>query len=215
MVFCESHESYIWVLEQFLECMQGKALQFVITDGDPAMQIAIQFVFPDAHHRLCAWHLLRNATSNICDPSFTQLFKHCMLVDMETDEFEAHWENMINECDVSNVDWVKDLYSKKYAWRCVDFLRDNEDELEFCSWYGTSVLQTEFVKLEKSAWTKFTREMFARFRESLKRCVCVRICEINDTVHPHVYTIQKYRRPEMTWQVYREPTSNIFSYTCM
>ncbi|RYR24906.1 hypothetical protein Ahy_B02g058486 [Arachis hypogaea] len=99
---------------------------------------------------------------------------------------EAHWENMINECDVSNVDWVKDLYSKKYAWvtayiqgrffagvrttsRCVDFLRDNEDELEFCSWYGTSVLQTEFVKLEKSAWTKFTREMFARFRESLKR----------------------------------------------
>ncbi|RYR18873.1 hypothetical protein Ahy_B03g063487 [Arachis hypogaea] len=99
--------------------------------------------------------------------------------------------------------------------RCVDFLRDNEDELEFCAWYGTPVLQTEFVELEKSAWTKFTREMFARFRESLKRCVCVRICEINKTLHPHVYTLQKYRRPEMTWQIYREPTSNIFSCTCI
>ncbi|RYQ88660.1 hypothetical protein Ahy_B09g095726 isoform C [Arachis hypogaea] len=69
MVSCESHESYIWVLEKFLECMQGKAPH-----------------------------------------------KHCMLADMETDEFEAHWENMVNECGVGDVDWVKDLYSKKYAW---------------------------------------------------------------------------------------------------
>ncbi|KAL4393725.1 hypothetical protein AHAS_Ahas02G0080700 [Arachis hypogaea] len=41
MVSCETHESYIWVLCQFLECMQGKAPQSVITDGDPAMRIAI------------------------------------------------------------------------------------------------------------------------------------------------------------------------------
>ncbi|KAL4328563.1 protein FAR1-RELATED SEQUENCE 5-like [Arachis ipaensis] len=54
MVSCESQESYIWVLRQFLECMQGKAPQSVITDGDPAMRIAIQSVFPDAHHRLYA-----------------------------------------------------------------------------------------------------------------------------------------------------------------
>ncbi|KAL4293652.1 hypothetical protein AHAS_Ahas18G0149500 [Arachis hypogaea] len=124
-----------------------------------------------------------------------------MLVDMEINEFEAHWESMVNEYGVSEVDWVKDLYTKKYAWattyirgrffagvrttsrceslhaklnrfvegrygvlefvtnfqRCVNFLRDNEDELKFCSWYSTPVLQTEFVDLEKSGWTKFTR----------------------------------------------------------
>ncbi|RYR46848.1 hypothetical protein Ahy_A07g032694 [Arachis hypogaea] len=148
-----------------------------------------------------------------------------MLADMETDEFETHWESMVNDCGVGDVDWVKDLYSKKYAWAsadirgrflagvrttsrcellhaklgrfvesrygvlefvrkfqmCVNFLRDKEDELEFCSLYGTPVLQTDFVELKKSAWMKFTREMFARFRESLKR----------------------------------EPTSNIFSCMCM
>ncbi|XP_052111698.1 protein FAR1-RELATED SEQUENCE 7-like [Arachis duranensis] len=188
------YESYIWVLRQFMECMQGKAPQSVITDGDPAMRIAIQSVFPDAHHRLYAWHLLRNATANISDPRFTQMFRHCMLADMEIDEFEAHWEAMVNECGVREVEWVKDLYTKKHAWatayirgrffagvrttsrceslhaklgrfvesrygvlefvrnfqRCVDFLRDIEDELEFRSWYGTPVLQTEFVELEKS-----------------------------------------------------------------
>ncbi|XP_016207194.1 protein FAR1-RELATED SEQUENCE 5-like [Arachis ipaensis] len=259
MVSCESQESYIWVLRQFLECMQGKAPQSVITDGDPAMRIAIQSVFPDAHHRLCAWHLLRNATANVSDPRFTQMFRHCMLADMEIDEFEAHWEAMLNECGVREVEWVKDLYTKKHAWaiayirgrffagvrttsrceslhaklgrfvesrygvlefvrnfqRCVDFLRDTEDELDFRSWYGTPVLQTEFVELEKSRWTMFTREMFLRFRDSLKRCVRVRICEFNDTENPHAYTLQKYQRPEMNWKVYRDPVANRFTCTCM
>ncbi|KAL4286283.1 hypothetical protein AHAS_Ahas19G0070700 [Arachis hypogaea] len=259
MVSCESQESYIWVLRQFLECMQGKAPQSVITDGDPAMRIAIRTVFPDAHHRLCAWHLLRNSTANISDPRFTQMFRHCMLADMEIEEFKAYWESMVNECGVREVEWVKDLYTKKHAWatayicgrffagvrttsrceslhaklgrfvesrygvlefvrnfqRCVDFLRDTEDELDFRSWYGTPVLQTEFVELEKSGWTMFTREMFLRYRDSLKRCVCVRICEFDDSDNPHAYTLQKYRRPEMNWKVYRDHISNRFTCSCM
>ncbi|QHN91705.1 Protein FAR1-RELATED SEQUENCE [Arachis hypogaea] len=173
--------------------------------------------------------------------------------------FEAHWESMVNECGVREVEWVKELYAKKHAWatayirgrffagvrttsrceslhaklgrfvesrygvlefvrnfqRCVNFLRDTEDELDFRSWYGTPVLQTEFVELEKSGWSMFTREMFLRFRDSLKRCVRVRICEFNDSENPHAYTLQKYRRPEMNWKVYRDHISNTFSCTCM
>ncbi|XP_072090509.1 protein FAR1-RELATED SEQUENCE 5-like isoform X1 [Arachis hypogaea] len=34
LVSCESQESYVWVLEQFLECMGGVAPKSVITDGD-------------------------------------------------------------------------------------------------------------------------------------------------------------------------------------
>ncbi|RYR20961.1 hypothetical protein Ahy_B03g066188 [Arachis hypogaea] len=187
------------------------------------------------------------------------MFRHCMLADMEIDEYEAHWEAMLNECGVREVEWVKDLYTKKHAWaiayirgrffagvrttsrceslhaklgrfvesrygvlefvrnfqRCVDFLRDTENELDFRSWYGTPVLQTEFVELEKSGWTMFTREMFLRFWDSLKRCVRVRICEFNETENPHAYTLQKYRRPEMNWKVYRDPVANRFTCTCM
>ncbi|KAL4327954.1 hypothetical protein AHAS_Ahas13G0151700 [Arachis hypogaea] len=62
MVSNESQESYIWVLQKVLECMQVKTPKAIIIDGDPVMRVAIQDVFPDAHHRLCAWHLLRNAT---------------------------------------------------------------------------------------------------------------------------------------------------------
>ncbi|KAL4381559.1 hypothetical protein AHAS_Ahas04G0145600 [Arachis hypogaea] len=74
-----------------------KEPQSVITDRDLAMWIEIQSVFPYAHHKLCVWHHLRNAMSNICDPRFTQLFKHCMLDDIETNEFEVLWESMVNE----------------------------------------------------------------------------------------------------------------------
>ncbi|XP_025677407.1 protein FAR1-RELATED SEQUENCE 5-like [Arachis hypogaea] len=219
MVSCETQESYIWVLEKFLECMEGKPPNAVITNRDPAMHIAIHEVFPKAHHRLCAWHLLRNATSNIYDPRFTHLFRQCMLANLEVDEFEAHWDAMLDECGVREVEWVQDLYRRKHAWattyirgrffagicttsrceslhaklgrfvesrygilefvtnfqKCVHFLRDNEDELDFRSSYGTPVLQTEFVELEKSGWTKYTREMFFRYRETLRRCVRVKI----------------------------------------
>ncbi|XP_052109283.1 protein FAR1-RELATED SEQUENCE 4-like [Arachis duranensis] len=145
--------------------------------------------------------------------------RHCMLADMEIEEFEAYWESMVNECGVREVEWVKDLYGVlefvRNFQRYVDFLRDTEDELEFRSWYGTPVLQTEFVELEKSGWTMFTREMFLRYRDSLKRCVRVRICEFNDSENPHAYTLQKYRRLEMNWKVYKDHISNRFTCTCM
>ncbi|RYR11272.1 hypothetical protein Ahy_B05g079737 isoform C [Arachis hypogaea] len=99
--------------------------------------------------------------------------------------------------------------------RCIDFLRDNEDELEFRSWYGTPVLQTEFVELEKDGWIKYTREMFWRFREALKRCVRIHICGCNENAEGEVYVVQKYRRPEKKWEVSRQHVGNKFSCTCL
>lgn len=47
----ETEETYIWVLQHFLEAMSGKSPIFVITDGDVAMRNAIKKVFPNAYHR--------------------------------------------------------------------------------------------------------------------------------------------------------------------
>ncbi|RYR03081.1 hypothetical protein Ahy_B06g081912 [Arachis hypogaea] len=181
--------------------------------------------------------------------SYIWLFRHCMLADMEVDEFEVQWEAMLDECRVCEVEWVKDLYRKncmgdsihqrpifhrhkdnvplfvesRYGvlefvtnfQRCIDFLRDNEDELEFRSWYGTPVLQTEFVELEKDRWTKYTREMFWRFCEALKRCVRIHICKCNENAEGEVYVVQKYRRPKKKWEVSRQNVGNKFSCTCL
>ncbi|KAJ1377177.1 MULE transposase domain [Sesbania bispinosa] len=71
----ETEQTYVWLLEQLAQVMKGKAPSSVITDGDLAMGNAIRKVFPNAHHRLCAWHLLRNATSNVGIPDFMTYFK--------------------------------------------------------------------------------------------------------------------------------------------
>ena len=39
-----------------------------------------------------------------------------MLSGIEVDAFESKREQMVEECGVSNVDWVVDLYRKKSMW---------------------------------------------------------------------------------------------------
>ncbi|XP_057451919.1 protein FAR1-RELATED SEQUENCE 5-like [Lotus japonicus] len=112
----EKEETYVWVLNQFLDAMKGKMPLSVITNGDKAMKNAIRRVFPTAHHRLCGWHLIQNATSNVSNPRFTALFKNCMLGDHDIAEFEALWEEMVVECGVQDNEWVKETYEKRSMW---------------------------------------------------------------------------------------------------
>jgi hypothetical protein len=87
----ETEDTYVWLLQNLLEAMGGKCPVSVITDGDSAMRNAIKRVYPTAHHRLCAWHLLRNAASNVKEKQFVSKFRQCMLGDYDTREFRLKW----------------------------------------------------------------------------------------------------------------------------
>ncbi|RYQ83017.1 hypothetical protein Ahy_B10g101633 [Arachis hypogaea] len=80
------------------------------------MKSAIEQVFPEAHHRLCAWHLLRNATSNIGKPKFTRMFRDCMLGDYEVRTFERKWFEMVEKFGVADKRWVQDMYERRHSW---------------------------------------------------------------------------------------------------
>jgi len=54
IVVKETNETYLWLMEHFLEAMGGNSPISVITDHDIAMHNAIKRVFPKAHHHLCA-----------------------------------------------------------------------------------------------------------------------------------------------------------------
>ncbi|XP_057418072.1 protein FAR1-RELATED SEQUENCE 5-like [Lotus japonicus] len=112
----ESEETYVWLLERFLEAMRGKFPTSVITDGHLSMKNAITTVFPSAHHRLCAWHLLQNATRNIKIPGFTQQFKRCMLVDYEVGEFKHKWESVVSKFGLEDNEWVMEHYENRKIW---------------------------------------------------------------------------------------------------
>ncbi|RYR72954.1 hypothetical protein Ahy_A02g007184 isoform A [Arachis hypogaea] len=46
----------------------------------------------------------------------SQLFRQCMLVDIDIHEFEKLWDAMLDECNVREVEWIMDLHTKKYSW---------------------------------------------------------------------------------------------------
>jgi hypothetical protein len=112
----ETEDTYVWLLQNLVEAMGGKLPVSVITDGDLAMRNAIRRVFPDAHHRLCAWHLIRNATSNIKITKFVSKFKHCMLGDFDVDEFDCKWEALVSEFGLEENLWILEMYEKRKMW---------------------------------------------------------------------------------------------------
>ncbi|XP_045791550.1 protein FAR1-RELATED SEQUENCE 5-like [Trifolium pratense] len=113
LVSKENEETYVWLLEQFMEAMEGKMPIYVITDGDLAMKNAIRRVFPRAHHRLCAWHLLCNTISNVGIPDVMPYLKKCMLGDIEVSRFEETWDEMVNKFGLEDNTWIRDLYEKR------------------------------------------------------------------------------------------------------
>ena len=119
----ERAETYKWLLEEFLDVMKKKQPSVVVTDGDEAMREAIKSVFPDATHRLCSWHLQKNATSNIKDPKFCDAFKKCIYANVGPEEFEEYWNEMIERFEVHNNNWVQRTYERKEMWANA-YLRD-------------------------------------------------------------------------------------------
>lgn len=99
--------------KKILEAMNGKAPSSVITDGDLAMKNAIHRVFPQSHHRLCAWHLLGNATSNVGIPDFMPWLKRCMLGDYDVLKFEEIWNEMVAKFGLEDNARIRDLYTRK------------------------------------------------------------------------------------------------------
>ncbi|KAL4341367.1 hypothetical protein GQ457_08G024570 [Hibiscus cannabinus] len=64
LVVHEKEDTYIWVLQQLIAAGDGYKPLTVITDRDKAMANAISQVLPEAKHRLCLWHIMRNLKSN-------------------------------------------------------------------------------------------------------------------------------------------------------
>jgi hypothetical protein len=123
LVSDETTETYKWVLSKFLKCMEGKQPQAVITDGDGAMREAIKQVFPDATHRLCAWHLNRNAGENVKKPEFGEAFRKAMYSNFTKDEFEEYWSQMIKGNGLEGNPWVLKTYDNRSMWATA-YLRD-------------------------------------------------------------------------------------------
>ena len=65
LLFNETQESFKWLLNTFLKCMDGKAPTVIYSDEDLAIAGAVRTVMPSTQHFLCSWHLDQNAKKNL------------------------------------------------------------------------------------------------------------------------------------------------------
>ncbi|XP_047979307.1 protein FAR1-RELATED SEQUENCE 5-like [Salvia hispanica] len=123
----ETIASFIWVFETFMEAMGNKAPKTIFTDQDSAMANAIGKVFPNSIHRLCVWHISKNATQHIShllsDSQFKAKFNKMLYeVEMEN-EMEQLWRDLCEGWNVTENKWLSNLYLIRHKW-CPAFNRD-------------------------------------------------------------------------------------------
>ncbi|KAG6703132.1 hypothetical protein I3842_07G068700 [Carya illinoinensis] len=61
----EDTETFTWLFQTWLQCMDGIAPKAIITDQDRAMKNAIAIVFPESRHRFCFWHILKKVPEKL------------------------------------------------------------------------------------------------------------------------------------------------------
>ncbi|KAE8676917.1 hypothetical protein F3Y22_tig00111569pilonHSYRG00062 [Hibiscus syriacus] len=81
-----------------------------------AMKRAIKSVIPNVKHKLCSWHLSRNAQANIGDPKFTAAFSKCMASWWTTNEFDIQLHSVVSEFNVEKHPWVIEKGNTQHLW---------------------------------------------------------------------------------------------------
>ncbi|KAJ1412636.1 Zinc finger, CCHC-type [Sesbania bispinosa] len=101
--------------------MSDKHPTAVVTDGDSSMREAIKQVFPNASHRLCAWHLHKNACENVKNSGFLDDFKAAMYSNFTVDQFELFWKRMVAKHSLVGNKWVTKTYENRSLWASAYF----------------------------------------------------------------------------------------------
>ncbi|CAH9099228.1 unnamed protein product [Cuscuta epithymum] len=116
----ENFESYLWILEAFLEAMPGPPPNVIITDQDPALSKAIARALPNAYHRYCMWHIIRKIPEKVGSiinslESFSKIY--CIIKYSETAyEFEAKWQGLVDEVGLGDNEWISYMFQVREQW---------------------------------------------------------------------------------------------------
>ncbi|XP_019710175.2 protein FAR1-RELATED SEQUENCE 5 isoform X1 [Elaeis guineensis] len=126
----ETASSFIWLFKSFLKSMGDQPPKTIFTDQNQAITNAITEVFPNTRHRLCLWHIYKNAPSYLgnlnFDQNFHKLFNKCLQGCDSEEEFEETWGKMISKYNVQDHEWLNNLYKIRQKW-CTALNKDTFD----------------------------------------------------------------------------------------
>ncbi|XP_057793350.1 protein FAR1-RELATED SEQUENCE 5-like [Salvia miltiorrhiza] len=116
----EKSESYEWLFSTFLDAMYRKEPTIIFSDQDKALMNALDNTFHGASHRLCQWHINKNAGKQFgklnYEKDFKRLWFRCMNGCENAEEFDATWNSMMEEFNLSQNRWFKTMYNLRKRW---------------------------------------------------------------------------------------------------
>lgn len=115
----EKVESFVWLLNKFIEVMPKGAPNVIITDQDPAMTKAIAHVLPQTVHRYCIWHILNKFPDKLDPMTFRdnyRIIKNVIANSTTFDGFENSWEEVIKFSKLKQNDWLSLMYEMQHKW---------------------------------------------------------------------------------------------------
>ncbi|KAI8530690.1 hypothetical protein RHMOL_Rhmol11G0079100 [Rhododendron molle] len=208
----ETEETYNWVLATFLEAMDGKRPISVVTDGDLAMRNAIRNIFPHARHRLCSWHLERNAAKNVHRPEFVSDFTKLMQMECEVEEFESLWADMVSPYGLQTNAWVVEMYKDRERWAEAYLLAHffagmrTTQRCEGMNCYMNQFLKVrlrlfEFVQQYHRGLDRMRIADAEAETDEIQRTSALIVARRVEEVERRLYFIEMYSQPESSWTV--------------
>ncbi|XP_057808405.1 protein FAR1-RELATED SEQUENCE 5-like [Salvia miltiorrhiza] len=116
----EKSESYEWLFRTFLEAMYENEPCVIFSYQDHALMNGVDMSFRVASHRLCQWHINKNAVKHFGrlngNKEFKSLWYRCMNGCESDEQFEICWKGMIEEYNLSKNRWFSNMYALRRRW---------------------------------------------------------------------------------------------------
>lgn len=123
----ETKESFVWLFEEYLNCMGNKSPKVIITDQDRGMKAAISICLPTAVHRLCSWHILSKLPVKIGalvnKKDVMREFGNIVWSSNSIEAFETGWKEWVSANGMESNDWLCSIYELRSQWVPIYLLR--------------------------------------------------------------------------------------------
>ncbi|XP_074292104.1 protein FAR1-RELATED SEQUENCE 5-like [Silene latifolia] len=121
LLFRENEDYFDWVFKRFLVAMGGKEPEYIITAQDPGIIKSVKNVFKTARHRFCMWHIMNKVPVKYGGttkdyPKFIKLNAIVWDDELEPDEFDGRWGEIMKEHNVGKSAWFEEVYLKRRQW---------------------------------------------------------------------------------------------------
>ncbi|CAA7411134.1 unnamed protein product [Spirodela intermedia] len=117
----DSEASFVWLFENWLLAMSGRAPVSFVTDLNSCMAAAVSKVFPGTRHRFCKSSVIRRIHEELSDvcgahAGFGADLSRCVDETESCEAFDSCWESLLDKYHLRDNAYLQSLYDIRHHW---------------------------------------------------------------------------------------------------